>query len=296
MATPSQNAGPLHVQNPIKGILWMASAALFFSLAFVIVRHLSETAGIGAFEQTFFRHATGLVILLPFVIQRGLISLKTHQIGLNIVRNFAGNAGMSLSFFSMTLIPLGEAVTLHFSLPFFVTLFAMLILRERAGPHRWTAMFVGFIGVAIALRPGFGEIHPGMLAAIGAAAAYAMSDVLLRKLSHTDMILSIVFYGYALQLPFSLPLAINEWVTPSGLEWAWLALMGVLAFAAQWSLSRSYIVADASLVSTVMFIRLPIISVLGFMLFGEVTDIWTWTGAAVIFAGTYYMAHRETKA
>ena len=109
----------------------MASAALFFSLTFVIVRHLSFS--IGAFEQTFFRHVIGILILLPFVIQRGLTSLKTHQIGLNIVRNFAGNAGMSLSFLSMTLIPLGEAVTLHFSLPFFVILFAILILRERVG-------------------------------------------------------------------------------------------------------------------------------------------------------------------
>ena len=145
----------------------MASAALFFSLTFAIVRHLSST--IGAFEQTFFRHVIGILILLPFVIQRGLTSLKTHRIGLNIVRNFAGNAGMSLSFLSMTLIPLGEAVTLHFSLPFFVILFAILILREQVGIHRWMAMVIGFAGVAIALRPGFQSIQPGMMAAIGAA-------------------------------------------------------------------------------------------------------------------------------
>ena len=118
----------------------MASAALFFSLTFVIVRHLSFS--IEAFEQTFFRHVIGILILLPFVIQPGLTSLKTHRIGLNIVRNFAGNAGMSLSFLSMTLIPLGEAVTLHFSLPFFVILFAILILREQVGIHRWMAMVI----------------------------------------------------------------------------------------------------------------------------------------------------------
>ncbi|MAI10764.1 MAG: hypothetical protein CBD27_11405 [Rhodospirillaceae bacterium TMED167] len=154
------------------------------------------------------------------------------------------------------------------------------------------AMVIGFAGVAIALRPGFQSIHPGMMAAIGAAAAYGLSDVLLRKLSHTDLTLSIVFYGFALQLPFSLPLALNEWVTPSGAEWGWLFLMGCLAFLAQWSLSRSYIVADASLVSTVMFVRLPIISVLGFIFFGEVTDIWTWVGATVILAGTYQAARQ----
>ena len=271
----------------------MASAALFFSLTFVIVRHLSSK--IGAFEQTFFRHAIGILIILPFVIKRGLISLKTRQLGLNIIRNFAGNAGMSLSFLSMTLIPLGEAVTLHFSLPFFVILFAILILREEVGVQRWLAMLVGFAGVAIALRPGFQAIQPGMIAAIGAAAAYGLSDVLLRKLSHTDLTLSIVFYGFALQLPFSLPLALNEWVSPSGAEWGWLFLMGCLAFLAQFSLSRSYIVADASLVSSVLFIRLPIISVLGFLLFDEVTDIWTWVGAAIIFAGTYQAARQATR-
>ena len=196
----------------------MASAALFFSMTFVIVRHLSST--IGAFEQTFFRHVIGIHILLPFVIQRGLTSLKTHQIGLTIVRKFAGNAGMILSFLSMTLIPLGEAVTLHFPLPFFMILFAILILRERVGGHRWMAMVIGLARVAIALRPGFQSIHPGMMATIGVTAAYGLSDVLLRKLSHTNLTLSIVFYGFALQLPFLLPLALNEWLTPPGAEWA----------------------------------------------------------------------------
>ena len=271
----------------------MASAAIFFSLTFVIVRYLSNS--IGAFEQTFFRHVVGILILLPFIIQRGLISLRTHQIGVNIVRNFAGNAGMSLSFLSMTLIPLGEAVTLNFSLPFFVIIFAILILREEVGLHRWVAMMMGFAGVGIAIQPGFQSVHPGMIAAIGAAAAYGLSDVLLRKLSQTDMTLSIVFYGFAIQLPFSLPLAINEWVTPKGVEWGWLILMGCLAFSAQWCLSRAYIVADASLVSTVMFIRLPIISVLGYLFFNEVTDVWTWLGAAVIFLSTIYAIRCEKK-
>ena len=111
-------------------------------------------------------------------------------------------------------------------------LFAILILLEKVQVHRWMAMVIGFAGGVIALRPGFQSIHPGMMATIGVTAAYGLSDALLRKLSHRNLTLSIVFYGFALQLPFSLPLALNEWVTPSGAQWGWLFLMGCLAFLA----------------------------------------------------------------
>ena len=138
----------------------------------------------------------------------------------------------------MTLIPLGEAVTLHFSLPFFVILVAILILCERVGVHCWVVMVIGFAGVCILLRPGVQSIHPGMMAAISAAAASGLSDVLLRTLLRTGLTPSIWLYDFALQLPYSLAPALNEWVTPSGAEWGGLFLMACLAFRAQWSLSR----------------------------------------------------------
>ena len=178
-------------------------------------------------------------------------------------------------------------------MPIFAILFAVMILKEQVGSHRWVAMALGFVGVLVVLRPGFQEINLGMLAALGAAACFGLSDVLLRKLSRTDMTLSIVFYSFAFQLPFSLPLALTNWVMPTPTQLLWLAAMGAMSFGAQWSLSRAYILADASVVSPVLFIRLPMVSVIGFVFFGQVSDIWIWIGAVIIFGSTYYAARRE---
>ncbi len=269
----------------------MALAALFFSIAFGLVRHISES--INPYEQTCFRHIVGILILAPFVIRGGWINLRTHQIKLNVFRNFVGNAGTTLSFLSVTMISLTDSLTLHFTLPIFAILFALIILKERVGPHRWIAVVFGFAGVLVVLRPGFQEVNLGMLVALGAAACFGLSDILLRKLSRTDMTLSIVFLSFVFQLPFSLPLALPDWVTPTPTELLWLTAMGATSFGAQWSLSKAYILADASVVSPVLFIRLPMVSAIGIVFFNQVTDIWTWIGAVIIFGSTYYAARRE---
>jgi len=282
---------PLHAQSSVRGILWMALAAVFFSIAFGLVRHISEF--INPYEQTCFRHIFGILILAPFVIRSGWGSIRTYQFKLNVFRNFVGNAGTTLSFLSVTMISLTDSLTLHFTLPIFAILFALLILKEKVGSHRWIAVVVGFLGVLVVLRPGFQEVNIGMLIALGAAACFGLSDVLLRKLSRTDMTLSIVFLSFVFQLPFSLPLALPGWVTPTPVEFFWLTAMGTASFGAQWSLSKAYILADASVVSPVLFIRLPMVSAIGLVFFNQVTDIWTWVGAFIIFGSTFYAARRE---
>ncbi len=284
-------AGP--AQAPIRGLLWMATAAVFFSISIGLVRHISEH--INAFEQTFWRQLMGTVILLPFMWRRGLAGFKTHQIKINLVRNLAGYVGISLSFYSVTLIPLADSLALQFTLPLFTVVFAVIILGEKVGAHRWTATAVGFAGALVVLRPGFVEITLGMITALVAAASFGVSDTLIRKLSRTDSTMVIVFYGFALQLPFALPGALYDWVTPSLADWPWLIALGLLSFAAQWSLSRSFVLAEASLVSPVLFLRLPFVSVIGFFFFAQVPDIWTWVGALIIFSSAFYAGRREAQ-
>ncbi len=278
-------------QSPIGGILWMAAAALFFSISIGLVRHLSEH--INAFEQTFWRQLMGTVVLLPFMLRRGLSVFKTPQVGANLIRNMAGYAGISLSFYSVTLIPLADSLALQFTLPLFTIVFAVIILGEKVGAHRWTATAIGFAGALVILRPGFVEINLGMIVALCAAASFGISDTLIRRLSRTDSTILIVFYGFALQLPFAIPGALYAWVWPSLEDWKWLLTLGVFSFAAQWSLSRSFVLAEASLVSPVLFLRLPCVAVIGYFFFAQVPDIWVWVGALIIFASAFYAERRE---
>jgi len=275
------------------GILWMALAAVFFSISFGLVRHISET--IDAFEQTFWRQVIGVIILLPFAWRAGFKGLKTRQLGTNLIRNAVGYVGISMSFYSITLIPMADSVALQFTLPLFTMVFAYLILNEKVGRHRIAATVVGFAGALVILRPGIVEINLGMTVALLAAASFGVSDTLVRRLSRTDGTTLIVFYGFALQIPIALAVSLFNWVTPSLADWPWLIALGLTSFAAQWSLARAFVLAEASLVSPVLFIRLPMVAVIGFFFFAQVPDIWTGVGAVIIFAATYYSARREAK-
>jgi len=280
------------VQAPLAGVLWMVVAAVFFAVSVGLVRHIAET--INAFEQTFWRQFIGLIIILPFLLRDGLPAFRTRQLGTNLFRTLAGYAGISLAFYSVTLIPLADALALQFTLPLFTIVFAMVILGEHVGIHRWAATVIGFTGALVILRPGYAEVSFGMIVALGAAAFLGLSDTLVRRLSRTDATTTIIFYTFALQVPIAFAVALYDWVTPTLADWPWLIALGVCSFIAQWGLSRAFALAEASLVSPVLFLRLPVVSVIGYVFFAQVPDVWTWTGALIIFASTWYAARRET--
>ena len=122
MAGESETEANQPRQSPIKGILWMAIAAVFFSISVGLVRQLSET--IDAFEQTLWRQVIGTIILLPYAWKLGLKGMKTRQLGTNLIRNTAGYIGISFSFLSITLIPMADTVALQLTLPLFTLVFA----------------------------------------------------------------------------------------------------------------------------------------------------------------------------
>lgn len=281
-----------HAQSPIIGVLWMVAAAAFFAVTFGLVRHLSDS--IDVLQQVFLRQVIGALIMLPFVLRHGRAGFKTHMPVITIVRNTIGYVAITFSFLSLTLIPLADSTVLHSTLPFFTMIFAFILLRERPRAHRWIATALGFLGAVVILRPGIIEVSLGMTLALAAAAAFSLSDTLCRKLSQTDSTTSIVFYSLAVAVPLALPLAIVNWTTPSTIDWLWIIAMALASFGAQWCLSMAYGKAEAGLVSPVLFLRLPMVAVIGFIFFDQTTDLWTWIGAAIIFAASYYMARRET--
>ena len=172
---------------------------------------------------------------------------------------------------------------------------AILFLKEIVGSHRWAALLFGFIGVIIIVRPGFDEINLGVPIALFAALVYGGSNVANRALTSTESTSVIMFYGFLLQLPMAAIPAAMTWVTPGWEDALPFLGFGVVAFCAQYCLTRSLAVADASLVEPVMFIRLPCVAAIGYVLFAQVPDVWTWVGAAVIFVSTYGLARMEAR-
>ena len=263
----------------------MMAAALSFSVAIGFVRYLSDTYT--TWEIAFFRQALGIVIAGMWVWRVGIGALRTQVFHWHVVRAVLGYGGLIAGYYAVRLISLADAQALQFTLPFFTFLFAAWALKEKIRAHRWSATLVGFAGALIIIRPGLVEMNAGMLIALAAAALFAGSDVTNRYLSGRDQVGAIIFYGFVVQLPMGLAASIPGWVTPSIADLPLILVFAAAAVAAQWCLTRSFAVAEASLVSPVLYARLPFTALIGFAFFGQVTDIWTWVGAVIMFAGTF---------
>ena len=274
-----------------RGMLWMLGAALFFSASVGFVRYLTDS--MSSFQVVLFRQILGFMCMLPWLVRSGLAATSTARLPMHTLRSALSYLGMACAYTSYTLIPISDGVALQFTTPLFTTVFAILFLRELVGPHRWAAIFIGFVGVVLIAKPGFAAFSWGIPIALAAAAFYAGSNVVNRALSRTESTPVIVFYSFFLQIPMAAIPAAMSWTTPGWDAVLPLIGFGFVAIAAQWCLTRSLAVADASLVEPVMFIRLPIVSAIGYVLFAQVPDMWVWIGAAVIFVSTWELARRE---
>ena len=177
--------------------------------------------------------------------------------------------------------------------PIFGTIGAVFILRELVGWRRWTATFVGFLGALIILRPGTNEIDIGTWLAIAAAFGMALSSLLIKTLTGKDDPDKVVLIALSLQVPVALIPALLVW-QPIPLElWAIYAAMGLCGMLGHITLTRAFRAADASVVMSLEFARLPFAVLYGFVLFQELIDLWTWVGAGVIFLAAMYTAQRE---
>jgi drug/metabolite transporter (DMT)-like permease len=221
--------------------------------------------------------------------------LRTAHLRLYAVRVVLGLAGMTAWFLALALLPVGEVTAIAFLTPLFSIIGAALFLGEIVRWRRWTATLFGFAGALIILRPGIGEVGFGTWMALIAAICMAAASLMIKRLSDRDDPDKVVLISVLMQTPLALIPALFVWQWPDPHLWAVFAAMGALGMLGHITLARAFAAADASLVMSVDFARLPFAVLFGFALFGELIDLWTWIGAGVIFAASLYNAHREGK-
>lgn len=271
----------------------MVLAGFFFAVMGALIRLSSKD--LHAFEIAFFRNLFGLLFMLPWLIRGGVGQLRTRRLGLFLVRAVIGVLSMLGFFWGLTTIDLAKAVSLSFSAPIYVTLGAALVLGERVRLRRWTATLIGFLGVLIILRPGIGEPSLPALVVTVAAMGMAASVLIIKSLARTESSNAIVTHMVLMMTPLSLLAAWPVWRWPQPETWLWLFLLGGAGTAGHLFFTNAMRIADASLVMPFDFARLPFSAMLGYLMFGQVIDVWTWVGGAVIFAAGAYIAHRESR-
>jgi len=276
-----------------KGAILMIIASAFFSAMVGGIREVSSS--IPAIETVFFRNLFGLVALSPLFLRHGLGIFRANRYGLLLVRGCMALVFQVTWFYAVSVVPVADAVALSFTAPLFTTILAIIILREVVRLRRCTATFVGFAGAILILRPGFTELDPNLLIVILSAAGMAASFIIIKILSRTVSSTTIVVYLNLFMVPAALIPALFVWQWPTANEYIWLIVVGVSGTCAHLAMTKAFAIAETTVIIPFDFTRLPFTALIGYIAFGEVPDIWTWVGAAIIFSSTFYIALRESQ-
>ena len=277
----------------VQGAIWIAFAGLILVTMSSMVKALG--ASFDSFQILFFRCAVGAVALLPLALRYGFGTYATRRAGLHVVRTLVGLSAMACFFYALTQMELAGAIAIMFSRPLFTTIGAVMVLGELVRWRRATATVVGFIGILIILRPGATAFEPAALVAVLGAMLAGATAIIIKKLSATEATVVTVFWFTIGGTVLALIPAILVWRTPTGAEWGLLVLMGLLGLAGQAAMTRAFALGEASAVVSFDYLRLIFAGLIGIVLFAEVPDIWSVTGAAIIIAGTLYIIRRESR-
>ncbi len=270
------------------GVVLMVGVALLSAADAVIVRSLAP--GVHPFLMGFTRALFGLLVFLPFLLMRPGI-LRSNFGFLHVLRAGLKLASLIAFFFAFSLSPLADVTAIAFTAPIFVTLGAWLFLSEKPRRLRVIAVGIGFVGVLLVLRPGQGEgVSPGLMFALAGALLTAVIQILLKPMTGRDKPMTLVAWNLIATVPIALIPALLVWVTPSPAEWALLALQGALGALTMGLVTVAFSMAEASLLVPIDFLRLPVVALMGYLLFAQTVPIWTLVGGTVIFGATLLMA------
>lgn len=268
--------------------LWMSGAIIAFTCMAIAGR--AAALDLDTFEIMLYRSVFGLIIVLIVARIMGTLGdINRQQLPLHFMRNIAHFAGQNLWFFAITVIPLAQVFALEFTTPVWVILLSPLLLQERISKIGAVAALLGFLGILIVARPGMTPINIGLVCAALCAIGFAFSAIFTSKLTRTQSITCILFNLTAMQAIFGLVCAgiDGDIALPTMATLPWVLLIGLAGLTAHFCLTTALSLAPATVVMPIDFTRLPIIAVVGFILYSEAVDIWVIVGGITIFAANY---------
>ena len=288
----SAPAAPARADRPFRGIALILASTVFLGSSDVTAKYLSAT--LPSIEIAWIRFLVFALIMAPAMLPGSpLFALRTERPGLQLMRGVAllrrRCSSSPACGFSRSPKPPPPAS----SAPLFVTALSIVFLGESVGVRRWLATAVGLIGVLIILRPGTSAFHPAAFFPIVSALAWACTLIMTRMMSGRERAITTMTYSSITGVCILSALVPFVWVTPSWHDILFGIFIGVASTAGQWIVVLAFRYADASVLAPFSYTQLLWVSILGFLVFGEVPDVWTVTGAAFIVASGLYTAHRE---
>ena len=278
-------------QQRLLGFGYAALSSACLAVLWTIIRRLS--ARLDSPEITFFSALFGLIVFLPWLMRYGSAAFRTKRLGTHVIRGLFNSGGILFWFSGLTLMPLAQAAALNLMTPLTVTVGAMLFLGENVRLRRWLALAMGAAGALVVIRPGFEAVNVGVWLILTSTIFAAGQRLIAKSLVRTDSSTTCVAYLLVIMTPVTLVPALFVWKWPTVPELGWFAVIGLLLTVAHFALVASLRYADISALEPIGFTRLVWSAILGFVLFSEVPDLWTWIGGAMIVLATTYLARRE---
>jgi drug/metabolite transporter (DMT)-like permease len=276
---------------PFRGIVLMCAAMVCFVTMNTVIKSLrGELPVVELAWGRYFFHAALILLLFPHRIPTLLASARK---GMQILRSLMVLLATVLMFTAVGLMPIADVVAITFVAPLLIVVLSVVILRETVGIRRWAAVAVGFLGVVVMLRPGGGLFAPVALFPLSVALTYAFYQILTRLVSQSADPLNTLFYSALVGAVVMSAIVPFDWVTPTPVQWAKLALAGLLGGLGHYAIIRAYERAEVSLVAPFAYTELIWATALGFLVFGDLPDIRTFVGAGIIVASGIYIVHRE---
>jgi len=292
-AAPSRLAASDDTTARLTGIGMMCVSLILFSVLDTTAKWLGQS--LSAVEVAWARYA-GQFVLSLFILNPWTTPgvWRTKRLALQIVRSLLLLTTTLANFFALQYLQLDQTMSIVFSVPFFVALFAGPLLGEWIGPRRWIAIMVGFAGILVIVRPTTHGLHPAVIASLFGALSYAFYNICTRLLAATDSTATTMFYSStigAILLTIPLPWF---WSTPSDpLVIANMALMGVYGGAGHLLLVMAHRRAPAAVLSPFLYSQIIWMILAGWLMFGQVPNQWTLIGSGIVIASGLYLLSRE---
>jgi drug/metabolite transporter (DMT)-like permease len=281
-------------KNIVRVVLWMSGALLSFSAMAVSVRVLAATLGV--MEILALRAGLGLMVMAALAAGRADLraTINLRRLPLHLLRNTVHVGASYLWATSLLLIPLAMVFALEFTTPAWTLLLAAPFLGERLTASRIGAVAFGLLGVLVILRPGLATFQPGALLTLVAAFGLAITLIATKKLTRTDSTFAIVFWMMLIQLPLALAGSDPLFVTKLNQGQAPAVIgIGVTGLVSHYCLTNAFRAGDAGVVVPLDFMRIPLVAVIGWWLYGEPLDVFVFLGAGLIITGILWNLRSE---
>jgi drug/metabolite transporter (DMT)-like permease len=281
-----------HADHPLRGIALIIGSTVFLACSDVMAKYLSLT--LPSIEIAWIRFLVFLLILVPVVAaSQPKTVLRSTRPGLQALRGLALVLSSMLFISGLRYLPIAAASATSFVAPLFVTALSILLLSEKVGIRRWAATLIGLIGVLIVVRPGTAAFNQAAIFPILSALSWAFTLIMTRMISGADRAITTMTFSALVGFLLLTALVPLVWVAPTWRDVMIGVAIGIASTTGQWLVVLAFRYADASVLAPFSYTQLLWAALLGFLVFTEIPDAYTFIGAAIIIASGIYTAHRE---